>query len=1115
METTIDSVQLEIQANASSASVSLRQLANSLENLQSKLQKPLNALNKFNTALEKLNSLSGKNTKIEIKGISQMSTSLGKLTSGTAIQNLSVLLNQLQKIPQATKSLNDKTLDKFATKIERLTTIITPLANSLSKLTVAAQLLPTNLQRISTATEQLTSKKQKAKSFFGAMADGIASIKVTALVTSLGYLMTQLGKLVKISTDYTETLNLFYVSMGENADKAKEFADNFSEVLGVDPANVMRYIGDFNSLAKTFGISSDKAYIMSKNLTQLAYDISSFRNLSLEESLEKIRSGFVGEIEPMRAIGIALDEATLQETAYRLGIEQRVSTMTRAQKTELLYYQMMKQTTMMQGDMARTLIQPANAIRVMKQQFILLGRAIGNIFIPIIMALIPYIKVLTQWLTVAAQAIANFLGFKIDTSAWENLGDISAGIDGIGDSAKGTTKELKKMLAPFDELNVIDFNKNGGSGSGANIDTGDLGIPLLEYDALAGATVQNLSKIEDKLKSILPVLGVLAGVFLTFKGLGLVKKLNDLVGGLGLAKTTVGKFSKVITILKGAFLLIGGLIAGFSLTSFIDNLTKGWKSLEFFGSSLTIMIGAILTFVNPIFGIGVMIAGVASTIKKAFEPAIEEVDVFGKVSEETTNKLEPLYNSLNEANDVINDISWRKIVPDDATIKGVNDKMTQITSGLRSELETNKQEAIQALNKMFEAGQITEEERDKMIKDVEETYEKQAQTIEDKQNKVIDILQRAKKEERELRQEEKEEIQTIYADMLNTMVGTMAESEAEQKILLNQMKRNAKYLTAEQASETIKNAISEKEARIQKAQETRDSLYKTAQMIRQEGGAEAEARAKALEEAADKAYKEEVEAAENTYKDIISTMQEQNPNIMKEIDTTTGDLKTRWDKFYEGLKEGWSSFTNELVNKFKTNWNNVLTALETAFNAASSLFGWDSKLDLSFAKFKEEGEKVGEEVGKAIGNSISTNVKFSSTELRNTLNTGLSSTLSDLRNKNSSLFGSSGLLSGVKIGFAKIPTRANGGFVDAGQMFIAREAGPELVGSIGNRTAVANNDQIIEGITAGVKAGVTEAIGTNGKQPVIVYIGNKQVYSGYGSYANSENNMYGTNVIRT
>lgn len=1110
---TADSVQLEIQANASSASVSLRQLANSLENLQSKLQKPLNALNKFNTALEKLNSLSGKNTKIEIKGISQMSTSLGRLTSGTAIQNLSVLLNQLQKIPQATKSLNDKTLNKFATKIERLTTIITPLAESLSKLTIAAQLLPTNLQRISTATEQLTSKKQKAKSFFQAMADGISSIKVTALVSSLGYLITRLGKLVNLSTAYTETLNLFYVSMGKNADKAKEFADNFSRVLGVDPANVMRYIGDFNSLAKTFGISSDKAYIMSKNLTQLAYDISSFRNLSLEESLEKIRSGFVGEIEPMRAIGIALDEATLQETAYRLGIEQRISTMTRAQKTELLYYQMMSKTTMMQGDMARTLLQPANAIRIMKQQFVLLGRAIGNIFIPMIMTLIPYIKVLTQWLTAAAQAIANFFGFEIDTSAWENLGDISSGIDGIGESAEGTTKKLKKMLAPFDELNVIDFGKDGDSD--ANIDTGDLGIPLLEYDALAGTTIENLSKIEDRLKTILPILGAIAGVFVTIKGLALVKSLSSFSKGLGLAKTTVEAFSKVLNILKTGFILLGGAILGFSLTAFIDNLTKGWKSLEFFGSSLTIMVGALLTFVNPVLGIGVMIAGVASTIKKAFEPAIEEVDVFGKVSEETTKKLEPLYNSLNEANEVINDISWKKIVPDDATIKSVNDKMTQITSGLRSELETNKQEAIQALNAMFKAGQITEEERDKMIQDVEETYEKQAQIIEDKQDKVIDILQRAKKEKRTLTQEEKDEIQTIYADMLNTMVDTMAESEAEQKVLLNQMKRNAQYLTAEQASEVIKNAQTEKNTRIQKAQETRDALYKTAQMIRQEGGAEAEARAKALEEAADKAYKAEVEAAENTYTDIINTMQEQNPNILSKIDLLTGDLKTRWQTFWEDIGTGFTTFMTELVDAFKTNWNNVLTALEIAFNAASSLFGWNSKIDLSFAKFKQEGEKVGEEVGSAIGNAISNNVKFTSTELRKSLNSELSSTLTDLRTQNSGLFNSSGILNGLKVSFTKIPTRANGGYVDAGQMFIAREAGPELVGNIGNRTAVANNDQIIEGITAGVRAGVTEAIGGNTKQPVVVYIGNRQVYSGYGSYANSENNMYGTNVIRT
>jgi len=57
------------------------------------------------------------------------------------------------------------------------------------------------------------------------------------------------------------------------------------------------------------------------------------------------------------------------------------------------------------------------------------------------------------------------------------------------------------------------------------------------------------------------------------------------------------------------------------------------------------------------------------------------------------------------------------------------------------------------------------------------------------------------------------------------------------------------------------------------------------------------------------------------------------------------------------------------------------------------------------------------------------------------------------------------------------PTFAQGGFPDQGQMFIAREAGPELVGNIGGRTAVANNDQIVESVSAGVYSAVREAMG--------------------------------------
>ena len=101
------------------------------------------------------------------------------------------------------------------------------------------------------------------------------------------------------------------------------------------------------------------------------------------------------------------------------------------------------------------------------------------------------------------------------------------------------------------------------------------------------------------------------------------------------------------------------------------------------------------------------------------------------------------------------------------------------------------------------------------------------------------------------------------------------------------------------------------------------------------------------------------------------------------------------------------------------------------------------------------------------------------------------------------------------ISVPRIPTFAEGGFPTQGEAFIARENGPELVGRIGNKSAVANNDQIIAGITQGVSEGVSQAMGGNQqKQPINVYVGNRKVYSGYGEYANTENNMYGTNVVR-
>ena len=100
----------------------------------------------------------------------------------------------------------------------------------------------------------------------------------------------------------------------------------------------------------------------------------------------------------------------------------------------------------------------------------------------------------------------------------------------------------------------------------------------------------------------------------------------------------------------------------------------------------------------------------------------------------------------------------------------------------------------------------------------------------------------------------------------------------------------------------------------------------------------------------------------------------------------------------------------------------------------------------------------------------------------------------------------------INLGLLRFAPYASGGFPDVGEMFIAREAGPELVGSIGNRTAVANNDQIVEGISAGVYNAMVSA-NTENSNYVVVNLGNKKLYSGFTNGVRNENNRYGRAVV--
>lgn len=489
---------------------------------------------------------------------------------------------------------------KFASDTSKATDALKKLSDRFDKLIENVSKSSTSLTKLSNTINSL---KKNTSNF-----DLSKWLNLGAFTVAINKAGKEIYKFMQSSADYISNFNRLNATMGAASDKAQEFVNSFSSMLSLDPSSVMNYMGTFKNLVSSFGIASDSAYIMSKNLTQLSYDIAAFDGIPIEDAMKKLKSGISGELEPMRAIGIALDQATLQQTAYRLGIEKSVTSMTRLEKTQLLYYQIMVATESRQGYFAKALLTPAIAIQILKNQFTQLTRAIGNVFLPLLMQAVPIIMAVTQLLTQAAQAIANFFGydklFKQSTAGISaGFGNIETGIEDIGDAASGTKKKVKEMIAPFDDLNVIDFGDNTGSGSGwNNIIGGGLDIPTPNYDVTATNKFQEQAeKIKKIFMDLLPIIEAIGGALLSWKLSNKILNFIDLFTGGKLIKT--GGIAKISF---GVALTVSGI------TLFVNGIKKALS-----GEVNAKTIGEIITGALGIGAGAVMVLDGIRTIKLA------------------------------------------------------------------------------------------------------------------------------------------------------------------------------------------------------------------------------------------------------------------------------------------------------------------------------------------------------------------------------------------------------------------------------------------------------------------------------------------------------------------
>lgn len=589
--------------NSGDASQKITRLTNALTALSQvgnvKISSSIaNQLTAINTALAGLKWTDGDKLTSLANGLRPLSE-LGKA-------NMTTFINQLSKLPKVIEDLEAADIDKFTQQMTALAAAMKPFADEMQKVSNGFSAFPSKIQKLITSTEKYNASARKATTTTGKFTSGLKALNVAAVAITFRKIGHFIAQAVTESNKYQEDLNLFTVALGQYAAEAQNYAEKVSDVMGIDPAQWLRNQGVFNTLLTGFGDTAERAQLMSQNLTQLGYDISSFFNISIEDAMQKLQSGISGELEPLRRLGYDLSQARLEQTALNLGIKESVANMTQAEKAELRYYAIMTQVTTAQGDMARTLEAPANQLRILQAQLTQAARAIGNIFIPALNAILPYAIAVVQVIREIANALANLAGFKLTEVDYSGVNSAAVGAGSLADNlddATGAAKKLKQYTAGFDELNVFAPNTGSGSGAGAG-GAGGFDFDLPTYDFLGDAVQTRIGEIkkmiEDTLAEITTIVSgfmLAVGAILVVTGVNIPLGVGLMAAGaVGLAATVGLNWTAMSSELTSTLALITGVVGGFLLA-----------------------LGAIMAFsgANLPLGIALMALGGASLVSAA------------------------------------------------------------------------------------------------------------------------------------------------------------------------------------------------------------------------------------------------------------------------------------------------------------------------------------------------------------------------------------------------------------------------------------------------------------------------------------------------------------------
>ena len=417
---------------------------------------------------------------------------------------------------------------------------------------------------------------------------------------------------VELASDLQEVQNVVDTAFGDMAYKMEEFAETAIEQFGISRLEAKRTGSTFMAMAGGMGIAMDSASDMAIALTGLSADMASFYNVRQDVASTALKSIFTGETETLKQFGIVMTETNLQAFAYSQGINKTLKNMTQAEKTQLRYNYVMAQTSLAQGDFAKTSNSWANQTRILRERWKELLGIMGNGLVKI---LTPVLQMMNQLLASAidlGNALASAFGFDFEattTTPADVMSDLADATDEATDSAKALKKANDKLVGGYDKLNVISKDTSDSTASAST------GVGAGAVSTVTSQTSKESEKSASSISKLKDALGDLAKISLT----NLVEALTGLKEqliefGKNIADGLLWIYNNVlvplagwtiedvlpafINILTASFELLNAVIEDFKpLWNFIwDNFLK--PVAEFTGDAFVGVLNAFADFIS-------------------------------------------------------------------------------------------------------------------------------------------------------------------------------------------------------------------------------------------------------------------------------------------------------------------------------------------------------------------------------------------------------------------------------------------------------------------------------------------------------------------------------------